>query len=72
MDTENAEEMAGGMSVPGHNDPSNPIYVPPGMMHLDEQNFMAALADRRGEPRNLFPHFVAIAALIVIIILCIF
>lgn len=44
--------------------------IPPGMMHRDEANFMSI--DRRGEPRNLFPHFVAIAALIAIIVICVF
>lgn len=59
------------MSVPGTADPNKPISVPPSMMHLDEQNFLAAIADHRGEPRNLFPHLVAIAALITLIIICI-
>jgi hypothetical protein len=62
-------EEPGEMSVLGVNNPDQPIYVPPGLMHLDEANYLAA--DRRGEPRNLFPHLVAIAALIVIIIMCI-
>jgi len=60
-----------GMFVPGWSNPDVPIYVPPGMMHLDEKNFMAAAADHRGEPRNLFPYLVAITALTVIIVLCI-
>lgn len=60
-----------GMACMGHNDPDRPVHVPPSMMSLDEQNFLAAIADRRGEPKNLFPHFVAIAALLVIIVMCI-
>ncbi|HWI69180.1 MAG TPA: hypothetical protein VNS88_12520 [Nitrospiraceae bacterium] len=63
------EDTGTEMSVPGVNDPDTPIYIPPGMMHRDEANFMSI--DRRGEPRNLFPHFVAIAALIAIIVICI-
>jgi len=57
------------MSVPGYHDPGTLVSIPPGLMHRDEANFMAA--DRRGEPRNLLPYGVAIAALIVIIVLCI-
>jgi hypothetical protein len=68
MDTNRDEEM----TCPGHNNPSRPIRVEPSLMHLDEQNFLAAMADHRGEPKNLFPHFVAIAALIAIIVICIF
>lgn len=56
-------------SVPGVKYPDRPITLPPGLMHRDEANF--ASIDHRGEPRNLFPYLVVIAALIVIIVLCI-
>ena len=60
-----------GMFVPSPSNPDIPIYVPPGMMHLDEENFLAASADHRGEPRKLLPYAVAIIALIVIIVISI-